>query len=120
MCGFIGKISFDERPDLEKGKRALHSIKHRGPDNSDSWSDNKHIFLGHQRLSIIDVTDNANQPMHSNNKKVTIVDEYFNKEYIRKISSLFMECNDDRVISRESLYQRILRLYNLKIWSNLN
>jgi hypothetical protein len=53
-------------------------------------------------------------------KKDTIVDEYFNREYIRKISSLFIECNDDRVISRESLYQRILMLYNLKIWSNLN
>jgi len=98
MCGFIGKISFDERPDLEKGKRALHSIKHRGPDNSDSWSDNKHIFLGHQRLSIIDVTDNANQPMHSNNKKVTIVfnGEIYNYKKLHKyITKEIMKTQSD-------------------------
>ena len=40
------------------------AIAHRGPDGDGLWSDNG-VALGHRRLSIIDPTDAAAQPMHT-------------------------------------------------------
>jgi len=40
----------------------LDSIRHRGPDHSARWIDMP-VLLGHNRLSIIDLGDQANQPM---------------------------------------------------------
>ena len=43
---------------------ALEAIDHRGPDGSGIyWSDDKHCFLGHKRLTIIDLTNNGSQPI---------------------------------------------------------
>ena len=52
---------------IEKMSSAIH---HRGPDNKDYYVDsNKEIALGHNRLSIIDLSEQANQPMFSSDKK---------------------------------------------------
>ena len=41
------------------------ALKHRGPDGEGHWlSENQDAGLGHRRLSIIDLSENANQPMH--------------------------------------------------------
>ncbi len=41
-------------------------LRHRGPDAAGSWTDEtEHVFLGHRRLSIIDLDEAANQPMVS-------------------------------------------------------
>ncbi len=66
MCGIAG---FND-PQLNK-ENALHlmqkmlkSTQHRGPDNTSQWrGENAPLVLGHNRLSIIDLTDEANQPM---------------------------------------------------------
>ena len=64
MCGIIGiaSKSFNNKDLFFK---ALSSMKHRGPDSSNVWAskDIKNIFLGHNRLSIIDLTNNSSQPM---------------------------------------------------------
>ena len=39
-----------------------NSLAHRGPDNSGSYKCD-YISLGHTRLSIIDLSENANQPL---------------------------------------------------------
>ena len=57
------------------------ALSHRGPDASDTFSIMKGIALGHRRLSILDLSDNANQPMKSHcgryimvyNEKFTIL-----------------------------------------------
>jgi len=54
----------------------LSSLKHRGPDNTGEYhgkSGKKKIFLGHQRLSIIDLSKEGNQPMMTADEKVVIV-----------------------------------------------
>ena len=59
MCGFvvrIGNISCYEDGLIEK---MLNSIEHRGPDNRAVWLNNN-IQMGHVRLSILDISSDAN------------------------------------------------------------
>ena len=45
-------------------KKMTDAIAHRGPDGEGSWSNKKNtVHLGHRRLSIIDLSSNAAQPM---------------------------------------------------------
>ena len=46
----------------------INSLIHRGPDFQDYYINDKfNLFIGHTRLSILDISQNANQPMVSNN-----------------------------------------------------
>jgi asparagine synthase (glutamine-hydrolysing) len=58
MCGIVGYSGNFEKEQLSKG---LERIAHRGPDGSGVFF-HGHTALGHRRLSIIDVSDNAKQP----------------------------------------------------------
>lgn len=71
MCGIAGIIGlFPERS--ERLEKMLVAQAHRGPDFTGRWSDN-FIAPGHNRLSIIDLSEKANQPMISNCGKYVIV-----------------------------------------------
>jgi len=63
MCGIAGIIG--ENASAISINKMLLMQKHRGPDYTGTWIDNQSIALGHNRLSIIDLTENANQPFHS-------------------------------------------------------
>ena len=66
MCGIAGVFSsilFLEDRKSKLGKM-LQAQEHRGPDATQEWHDSQ-CSLGHNRLSIIDLSDHANQPMHS-------------------------------------------------------
>jgi asparagine synthase (glutamine-hydrolysing) len=66
MCGIAGIIQSD--PQLfqkEHLARMTGSLSHRGPDGEGLWqNDSQNVLLGHRRLSIIDLSDAAAQPMH--------------------------------------------------------
>ena len=63
MCGIAGIVSRDgNSPDRALLDPMLREIRHRGPDASGSWSDGP-VAFGHQRLTIIDLTTDAGQPM---------------------------------------------------------
>lgn len=71
MCGLVCLIgNFHDRDEL-LGKM-LKKQSHRGPDYTGIWKDNK-IGLGHNRLSIIDTSPSANQPMMSNCENYIII-----------------------------------------------
>jgi asparagine synthase (glutamine-hydrolysing) len=61
MCGILGAIPAVQP---ETFLRALTTIAHRGPDGQGVWQDEARVMLGHRRLSILDITDAAAQPMH--------------------------------------------------------
>ena len=86
MCGICGEIHFDNT-ELEKSEieNLMKAIKHRGPDGEGYYLD-KNVGLGHVRLSIIDVSENANQPMYSPNGEYIIVfnGEIYNYQEIRR------------------------------------
>jgi len=60
MCGLAGIIG-KKVSSLEKHK-VLNSILHRGPNSSGVYSDKDTTFI-HARLSILDISNNGNQPM---------------------------------------------------------
>ena len=63
MCGICGIYSFnDSLPDANKVQSMMSVMKHRGPDNEAIWNDDK-ACVGFVRLSIIDLSPEANQPM---------------------------------------------------------
>lgn len=77
MCGIFGYIGINinkSNEEINKFKKSLNIISHRGPDNSSykvfpyGVQDNFNIFLGHNRLSIIDLSNAGDQPMSVNDK----------------------------------------------------
>jgi len=70
MCGIIAFLQNSEVTQPPVG-RALASMKHRGPDASGQWGEG-HAFLGHNRLSIIDLRT-GQQPMHSVDGRYVVV-----------------------------------------------
>lgn len=100
MCGInvlYTSKSIDRSNIIEKMN---DSISHRGPDNSDSYSDD-YISLGHTRLSIVDLSKKGNQPMYSNDKRYIIVfnGEIYNfKELRSKLKYNFRTSTDTEVV----------------------
>jgi len=60
MCGFIGLIGDNQKGLREEGFRDI--LHHRGPDNV-SVIESENVAFIHNRLSIIDLSSEANQPM---------------------------------------------------------
>ena len=79
MCGFCGffiKKKTDNQfiSNLNLLNEMSESIKHRGPDGHGQWyNEDKRVFLDHRRLSILDLSNKATQPMSSNNERWTII-----------------------------------------------
>ncbi len=65
MCGIAGIINKNNAPvDQEKLIKMRDSLIHRGPDAAGIYI-HQNIGFAHRRLSIIDLSENANQPFHS-------------------------------------------------------
>lgn len=73
MCGILGVYGSQLSDEYtEKFRFALGMLKHRGPDNSQVWHSGR-VILGHTRLSIIDLSESANQPLHDVSSRYWIV-----------------------------------------------
>lgn len=65
MCGLAGLIRSNGQPVMvETLKEMGDAIAHRGPDGKGYWASGS-VGLAHRRLSIIDLSDAASQPMVS-------------------------------------------------------
>jgi asparagine synthase (glutamine-hydrolysing) len=66
MCGIAGIIQANPALfTIEQLKKMTGSLSHRGPDGEAVWQNKTgHALLGHRRLSIIDLSPSAAQPMH--------------------------------------------------------
>lgn len=73
MCGIYGEVSRKVSSELENLEAGLQTLVHRGPDASGSWlSPDGLVWLGHRRLSIIDLSNASVQPMHSFDARFSI------------------------------------------------
>ena len=69
MCGFVVCLGDVQEDDV---KKATQKIKYRGPDDTNYFFDKeKRIFIGHNRLSIMD-PEFGRQPLTSDDKKIII------------------------------------------------
>ena len=109
MCGILGFASCTHSVDKNKLAKNISLLSHRGPDDSGIWesSDGK-VGFAHQRLSIVDLSDNGHQPMTSNNKHLTVV---FNGE-IYNYKKLFTLLSKSYKFKSKSDTEVILAAYS--------
>ena len=75
MCGFLGLLT-DNSLNVENLASANNYMTCRGPDSTKVLQDSNklgNLYLSFNRLKIIDLSDDANQPMLSNNQKNTLM-----------------------------------------------
>ena len=87
MCGITGIFAFNQvgRLNMINLVKATEAIASRGPDNQGLFN-NDFVGLGHRRLSIIDTSHEANQPMTDASGRYNIVynGEIYNYQNLRK------------------------------------
>lgn len=85
MCGIAGFYSKTIANVEGRVQLMIDKMIHRGPDAGNIFSDSS-ISLGHRRLSIIDLTNGANQPMSDNSGRFVMVfnGEIYNYQSIRQ------------------------------------
>ena len=83
MCGICGELRFNNTEITNvRIQEMLESIASRGPDNTGQYKDDN-IFLGHKRLSVIDISSKSNQPMEENNLVIVFNGVIFNYKELR-------------------------------------
>jgi asparagine synthase (glutamine-hydrolysing) len=103
MCGIAGIIDFKNQIiKSDDIKSLIDQMKHRGPDGEGIYLD-RNIGFGHRRLSIIDLSKAANQPMLYHDKYViTYNGEIYNyleiKTELEKAGYIFKTKSDTEVI----------------------
>jgi asparagine synthase (glutamine-hydrolysing) len=105
MCGIAGILStsFEQIAEVYL-KKMTNALAHRGPDGEGLWSNTaKNVLLGHRRLSIIDLSIAAAQPMHYLNRySITYNGEIYNyielKELLHDNGYTFQSKSDTEVI----------------------
>ncbi|MFT3978942.1 MAG: asparagine synthase (glutamine-hydrolyzing) [Ferruginibacter sp.] len=87
MCGIAGIIDFNKKSSLEILKVCTNTLSHRGPDgNGFEFIENDHcqVGLGHRRLSIIDLSTAASQPMWYKDYCIIFNGEIYNYAEIKE------------------------------------
>jgi len=104
MCGIAGIISLDPSfVSAGRIKKMTDTLVHRGPDAEGHWV-NSTVALGSRRLSIIDLSNTGNQPMHYLDRYTIIHNgEIYNylelKEELQKKGYSFFSRTDTEVIA---------------------
>lgn len=128
MCGIVGVWSNDNYKTQEGYvDKILKKQYHRGPDNSSIYSiDN--LTLGHNRLAIIDLNQNANQPFISNCGRYSLVfnGEIYNYLELKKeLDYEFKTSSDTEVLLAsyikygEKCIEKFNGMFSFAIYDNL-
>ncbi len=123
MCGICGIAGTDDRQLVQE---MCDIIRHRGPDDSGAFFDDK-IGLGMRRLSIIDLAG-GHQPIHNEDESVWVVfnGEIYNyneqKNLLEKKGHRFYTSSDTEVIVhlyeeyRENCAQHLRGMFAFAVW----
>ena len=111
MCGILGFISPQKNINsdelIKRGVFARDSLYHRGPDaKGELFLNDCGLFLGHRRLSILDLSEYGNQPMESSCGRFVLVfngeiynfKELKNKLYLKGFSINWKSNSDTEVL----------------------
>ncbi|WP_054025865.1 asparagine synthase (glutamine-hydrolyzing) [Bacillus sp. FJAT-28004] len=128
MCGFVGFA--DSRPDVDQVsiiKDMMDMIFHRGPDSGGIYSDEE-VTLGFRRLKIIDMSEEASQPIYNEDKSCVLVfnGEIYNYQELREeliqCGHTFVSHTDSEVIIHAYeeygtlLLQKLRGMFAFAIW----
>lgn len=128
MCGILGTIP---ATDENIFKIALDKLKHRGPDSYGIVNIDNNITLGHRRLAIIDLSNNAHQPFFDVSKRFCIVfnGEIYNfleiRQELEKKGYKFRSLSDTEVLLYsyiewgENCVLKFNGMWAFAIWDNL-
>ncbi len=88
MCGIVGMLSLSARFRVEEPRLTAmrDTMVHRGPDGAGTWvAPDGRVGLAHRRLAILDLSENAAQPMSAadGNVWLTFNGEIYNHAEIR-------------------------------------
>jgi asparagine synthase (glutamine-hydrolysing) len=126
MCGILGVAGDSLNHNLIRS--ALDTMSDRGPDGS-GLVDCGEIVLAHRRLSIIDLSGNASQPMKSSSGRFTVTfnGEIYNyREVARELNMPLPTYSSDTKVLLESIdtigiektLQKIRGMYAIAVWDN--
>lgn len=136
MCGIAGIYCSNANDDfLQKIYPFTRSLSHRGKD-ANHFFINQDIALGHQRLSIIDLSENANQPMTSINGRYTIVYNgelfnyndikyYFSHKYPESFKQLRSHSDTEMILELfamegETVFDKLDGMFSIAIWDQID
>jgi asparagine synthase (glutamine-hydrolysing) len=96
MCGIVGIIGLNKEVSSSKIHDMNKRIEHRGPDAEGFFIEDG-IALGHRRLSIIDLSSGANQPLfdHSNRYVIVFNGEIYNYQDVKSELDYNWSSNSD-------------------------
>src|SRR5688572_28072011 len=127
MCGIYGSVGAGLP--VERSLGALRALAHRGPDGEAWHRDDVHdAFLGHRRLSIIDLSAAGTQPMRNEDGSVWLVcnGEIYNHEELRaeleaRGHRFAGRCDAEVVLHLyeevgEKLLERLVGMFAFAIW----
>jgi asparagine synthase (glutamine-hydrolysing) len=105
MCGIAGFIDLTKNSSHQILRDCTDVLSHRGPDGSGYEffeNDKCQVGIGHRRLSVIDLSNAANQPMRYKNLCITFNGEIYNYQEIRTeleiLGHFFITHSDTEVI----------------------
>ena len=130
MCGIVGFYSNTKYEDLQTKLHAANELlRHRGPDDSGVYLDQRYgIGLGHRRLSILDLSQAGHQPMTCQNGDLAIVfnGEIYNfkeiRDNLKNEGHRFRSNSDTEVLLRayqqwgRECLQRFIGMFAFTIW----
>lgn len=126
MCGIAGIIGEYKEAQLDAMLAIQH---HRGPDGTAKYFDSGFSALGHNRLAIIDLSTESNQPFIDNSGRYTIVfnGEIYNyieikailkKQYDFKTESDTEVLLASFIIYGKSCLEKLNGMFAFAIWDN--
>jgi asparagine synthase (glutamine-hydrolysing) len=133
MCGIAGMMRFDGGLVSEMElKQMCNLLAHRGPDSEGTWiHPSQHVALGHRRLSIIDLSDAAGQPMQYADSRYTIIynGEIYNyvelKEWLTRFRYEFKTGSDTEVLlalydfKKEKCLEYLDGMFAFALWDDV-
>ncbi|WIV13331.1 asparagine synthase (glutamine-hydrolyzing) [Proteiniborus sp. MB09-C3] len=132
MCGFVGFADTTLAIDKEKViKEMMDTIIHRGPDSGGIYTDNN-VAFGFRRLKIIDLSEEASQPMYNEDKTCVMIfnGEIYNYQELRselqERGHIFKSNTDSEVIIHAyeeygtDLLHRLRGMFAFSIWDTKN
>jgi len=135
MCGITGVFAYSpSAPAIDRNelRRVRDHMQARGPDGLGEWfSDDGRLGLGHRRLSIIDLSENASQPMRSDDGRYVVIfnGEIYNYRELRKAlgekNHVFRTQSDTEVLMHlyaekgTAMLQDLRGMFAIAIWDNV-